>query len=208
MMTALRPLGTFGSKVTSSLAYVKVDPPTAVHSLVERHRQPRCTETLTDTPHHWAPGCSPDRSRPGRTTTAQPAQTQIRRTIRTRAPTPPPPPSANAYSSQCHPSREVANLWLSVEPGDVECHAAFRVGTQISAGRPAPSRRSRRLRRPASTSAASARSISRAFLLRLKRSRTSVRVIPSPRSLASAQISSAVGSPRVSPNTQRVLLWA
>ena len=63
-------------------------------------------------------------------------------------------------------------------------HAALRVGIQISAGRPAPSRCSRRSRRPASTRAASARSISRAFLLRLKRSRTSVRVIPSRRSCA------------------------
>jgi hypothetical protein len=45
--------------------------------------------------------------------------------------------------------------------------------------------------------------ISRAFLLRLKRSRTSVRLIPLLRSLASAQMSSAVGSPRLSPNTHR-----
>ena len=41
-----------------------------------------------------------------------------------------------------------------------------------------------------------------AFLLRLKRSETSVRVTPAGRSLAADQISSAVGSPRLSPKTQ------
>jgi len=42
------------------------------------------------------------------------------------------------------------------------------------------------------------------FLLRLKRSRTSVRLMPWRRSLARAQMSSAVGSPRLSPKTQSV----
>ena len=42
------------------------------------------------------------------------------------------------------------------------------------------------------------------FLVAAERSRISVRLIPLARSLASAQMSLAVGSPRLSPNTQRV----
>ena len=46
------------------------------------------------------------------------------------------------------------------------------------------------------------------FLVAANRSRASVRLIPSWRSLASVQMSSAVGSPRLSPNIQALLAWA
>ena len=94
-----------------------------------------------------------------------------------------------------------ARLWVG---GRWRRAAGASTGTQTSADRPRSAGRVSRRMRPASSSTVRARSISRRFLLRLNISETSVRVTPAGRSLAAVQISSAVGSPRESPNTQ----WA